>query len=235
MRRFIAILVVASAVALGAWLMHKEHATPEATRTTWLSTMSPGTLAPSHAFLKARCETCHTPLKGVTDAACTSCHAANESLLSRQPTAFHADIGHCTACHVEHQGRERLSPPLDHEVLLRIGKTSQPDRGKRADVGNLDCFTCHSKQDRHRGFFGKECQSCHQTMNWRVSGYRHPSPTSRQCAQCHQAPPSHYMEHFRMVSMKVAGREHANVNQCYLCHRTTAWNDIEGVGWYKHH
>ncbi|MBI3736827.1 hypothetical protein HY256_09975 [Candidatus Sumerlaeota bacterium] len=53
--------------------------------------------------------------------------------------------------------------------------------------------------------------------------------------QCHQAPPSHYMMHFEMVSMKVAGQEHAEVSQCYLCHQTTAWNDIRGVGWYKHH
>ena len=43
------------------------------------------------------------------------------------------------------------------------------------------------------------------------------------------------MGHFHMVSMKVAGQHHAQVNQCYLCHQTTAWNDIKGVGWYKHH
>jgi hypothetical protein len=38
-----------------------------------------------------------------------------------------------------------------------------------------------------------------------------------------------------MVSMKVAGKPHARVDQCYQCHQTTAWNDIKGVGWYKHH
>jgi hypothetical protein len=55
------------------------------------------------------------------------------------------------------------------------------------------------------------------------------------CAQCHQAPPSHYMEHFRMISVMVAGQPHARVEQCFLCHQTTAWNDIKNVGWYKHH
>ena len=29
--------------------------------------------------------------------------------------------------------------------------------------------------------------------------------------------------------------EHADVSQCFLCHKTNAWNDISGVGWYKHH
>jgi hypothetical protein len=43
------------------------------------------------------------------------------------------------------------------------------------------------------------------------------------------------MEHFHMVSMRVAGKPHAKVNQCFLCHETTAWNDIKGVGWFKHH
>ncbi len=43
------------------------------------------------------------------------------------------------------------------------------------------------------------------------------------------------MGHFEMVSMAIAGQEHARVQQCYLCHQTDAWNDIKGVGWYKHH
>lgn len=27
----------------------------------------------------------------------------------------------------------------------------------------------------------------------------------------------------------------ARPNQCYRCHQTTSWNDILGVGYYKHH
>jgi hypothetical protein len=38
-----------------------------------------------------------------------------------------------------------------------------------------------------------------------------------------------------MVSEIVARVEHANVKQCYLCHQTTVWNDIRGVGYCKHH
>jgi hypothetical protein len=38
-----------------------------------------------------------------------------------------------------------------------------------------------------------------------------------------------------MISMTVAGQPHARVEQCFLCHQTTAWNDIKRVGWYKHH
>ena len=53
--------------------------------------------------------------------------------------------------------------------------------------------------------------------------------------QCHQAPPSHYMMHFEMMDRTITGQEHARVEQCYLCHQTDAWNNIKGVGWFKHH
>jgi hypothetical protein len=100
---------------------------------------------------------------------------------------------------------------------------------------SLDCFACHSNRSPHRDLFGRECMSCHLTTTWKVAGFKHPSPSSVECAQCHQAPPSHYMGHFHMISMMVASQHHARVEQCYLCHQTDAWNDIRGVGWYKHH
>lgn len=43
------------------------------------------------------------------------------------------------------------------------------------------------------------------------------------------------MMHFKMISMSIARMEKAEVSQCFLCHQTTSWNDIKGVGWYKHH
>ena len=122
----------------------------------------------------------------------------------------------------------------------------------RDDTRQLDCFACHSNRNPHRdgtpvaccgagsstsvgSLFGRECADCHATNTWKIAGYKHPSPLSQDCAQCHQPPPSHSMMHFSMVSMQVAGQMHARVEQCYLCHQTDAWNDIKGVGWYKHH
>jgi len=99
----------------------------------------------------------------------------------------------------------------------------------------LNCATCHSHKDRHVKLFGQDCGQCHMTAKWTIPEFRHPSPTSKDCAQCHQAPPSHYMMHFQMISAQVACQPNAKVNQCYLCHQTTSWNDIKGVGYYKHH
>ena len=171
------------------------------------------------------------------------------------------DSGNCASCHIEHQGADANIRVMDHEALAKIGTKFISDGTKNlkqtdnshipADhplvsqlVSQLNCVGCHSTKDKHFGLFGKNCASCHATTQWTIPEYQHPSVLSIQCAQCHQAPPSHYMEHFEMVSKKIAARskdqnngccEGVVVTQCYSCHKTTAWNDIQGVGFYKHH
>jgi len=234
----------------------------------WLSMASPGPLSEAHAFLTANCVACHAPI-GASDAAnCIACHADNETLLQRQPTAFHAAVDRCADCHVEHGGRGRRPTEMRHEVLTavalrlldaaddgtrspieelrwRVVQTIAERRGVQVDSSAslgvtppeavLLCTSCHGNQDRHVGYFGVRCEQCHSTASWTIVGFQHPSPRSRECEQCHRAPPSHYMEHFSMVSMRAARQTEARVEQCYLCHQTTAWNDIVGVGRYKHH
>jgi hypothetical protein len=234
---------------------------------TWQRQTSPGRLSAAHAFLENNCAACHTAARGPEAANCIACHANDEALLERQPTAFHADVRSCRECHPEHQGGGRPPTTMDHAALARIGlrhlggedrtATESGDLRKRLvawinrqESGGettvpheritpleavLNCAPCHANKDHHMKLFGQDCAQCHATTGWTIPEFRHPSPRSTDCAQCHQAPPSHYMEHFHMVSMKVAGKPHAKVNQCFLCHETTAWNDIKGVGWYKHH
>jgi hypothetical protein len=237
---------------------------------SWQHMVVPGDLSQAHAFLDNNCAACHTPVKGVLAQNCIVCHANNQSLLQRQPTAFHANIKSCTPCHLEHRGRTERPTNMDHVALARIGlrqteKASPEARVQTAQIKRwleetqrvsfsteklkreeqaLDCAACHATKDRHLGSFGTDCAACHSTTAWTIPEFRHPSAASQSCAQCHQAPPSHYMEHFNMVSKKVAKQEDwrvaeccgvAQVEQCYRCHQTTSWNDIKGVGYYKHH
>ena len=236
-------------------------------KTAWQRMASPGALSQGHTFLEHNCAACHTPVKGVEAASCIVCHANNTTLLQRQPSAFHADIGACADCHVQHQGLVARTTKMDHVALARIGlrqlksnpdpKTedrlaaahflrwiNQQDGNGTSEQGRtaltpeeaiLNCVSCHANKDRHFGLFGQDCAQCHGSVAWTIPEFRHPAPTSLDCAQCHQAPPSHYMMHFKMISMTTAGVEKAEVSQCFLCHLTTAWNDIKGVGFYKHH
>ncbi len=243
---------------------------------SWQHMVTPGELSKGHAFLESNCAACHTPVKGVEAKNCIVCHADNLAVLQRQPSAFHADMGECSTCHLEHQGRVSSTTKMDHVALARIGikqlerdpqrggadiaqikrwldeaaNSSQPGNPAHAITGVagqfalshlqpeevlLNCASCHSTKDRHRGLFGNDCAQCHATTKWTLPDFRHPSSSSQSCSQCHQAPPSHYMMHFQMMSMKIAHMEKAEVNQCFLCHQTTSWNDIKGVGFYKHH
>ena len=258
-------------VAFGAVYVLGSHPGDEragvSSGTAWQRMASPGALSQAHSFLEHDCAACHTPTKGPEAGKCIACHANNESLLQRQPTAFHADVGSCRECHREHQGIGSRPAAMDHVALAEIGlrrlkADRRPDSegdGLRKQLLDwidhhrpagdlspghssftpqealLNCAACHATKDRHVGLFGQDCASCHTTAKWTVPEFRHPPPTSTDCAQCHQAPPSHYMMHFKMISAKVACQPNAKVNQCYLCHQTTSWNDIKKVGWYKHH
>lgn len=237
---------------------------------TWEHAVLPGELSQPHAFLENNCAACHSHGKGVEAQNCIVCHANNHAVVERQPTAFHANITACAACHLEHQGRVPRTTKMDHVALAQIGfkelerqpatvdapalkrwlaemktaphQTAHPHL--RPEEALLNCAACHQTKDRHVGLFGTDCASCHATDKWTIAEFRHPSASSQSCAQCHQAPPSHYMGHFNMVSKKIAKQEDVqvaeccgpvDVSQCYRCHQTTSWNDIKGVGWYKHH
>lgn len=251
--------VLAIGAALSAFAVR-----PELGRgATWQQLASPGPLSASHAFLGDQCAACHTPVRGVEAASCIACHANETGLLGREPTAFHAGVQSCRECHAEHGGGSTPPRAMDHAALAAIGlrtlrEGSVPaagdakasaeilgwlDRTRKetaaaGPVGPeaaLDCAACHSNQDQHRGYFGRDCLACHGTATWSIARFRHPPQDSRDCAQCHIPPPSHTMMHFEMVSAEVAGHHGARVEQCYLCHQTTSWNDIRGVGYYKHH
>ena len=119
------------------------------------------------------------------------------------------------------------------ETWLRVKSPGQFDESSAREA--LNCAACHDRKDRHFKRFGSDCAQCHALETWTVRGYQHPSSRSKECVQCHLAPPSHFMEHFSMVSQKFAHQENARVDQCFECHNTTSWNDIVGVGFYKHH
>tara|TARA_Y100000590_G_scaffold281237_1_gene315971 strand:- start:11192 stop:12001 length:810 start_codon:yes stop_codon:yes gene_type:complete len=99
----------------------------------------------------------------------------------------------------------------------------------------LNCASCHSNDDKHFELFGNNCVQCHRTDMWNIAEFRHPSPKSRDCIQCHQAPPSHYKMHFNMMSQKIPNRPDARVQDCFKCHQTTHWTDIKNIGKFKHH
>lgn len=216
--------LVLLAVVVGSALQGGSQALP-----AWARAVRPAPVSQAHAFLEDRCESCHAPSKGIVAERCLTCHAPAPELLMKPATAFHQTIGDCRGCHVEHQGRAVRPVKMDHAVLEAVG------RRRIGGPASLQCATCHAMRDPHGGFFGQQCASCHATESWSVKGFLHPSPKSVDCAQCHKAPPSHYMMHFEMMDRTIAGQKEARVEQCYLCHQTDSFNNIRGVGRVKVH
>jgi hypothetical protein len=219
----LAVLVVVAFTAVVRWRAVFFHDVAEVgpaaagwlERQAWLA--SPGALHEAHARLSRQCGACHVPFGRPPDAKCLGCHAGATALLVRRVTAFHAAAVNCVACHTDHRGRVASISRMDHARL-------------RDDV---PCVSCHI--DRHAGRFGETCATCHGVEGWNVPGYRHPSADNTLCRECHAAPPSHLMMHFEMVDRALTRQGDARVDQCWRCHLPDAWNDIRGVGWYKHH
>ena len=249
-------LIIAGISALELALLHFPRAQFLVQRA-----VSPGQLSPKHAYLADRCASCHDPNHGVAVAKCTACHANSERLLGRQPTTFHASIRECATCHIEHLQSGIRPLKMDHVALARVGartlerpphrdadsaatltslrtwlKVQRPNQFEVKSAREaLNCAGCHDRKDPHFKRFGGDCAQCHTFETWAVQGYLHPSSRSKDCVQCHLAPPSHFMGHFSMISQKFARKEKARVDQCFECHNTSSWNDIVDVGFYKHH
>lgn len=179
-----------------------------------------------HASVSS-CTECHHEHRGIHERLAGMDHAALSRVGLRQLKGIPdpETEGRVTSAYLTrwlNQSHHKAVSPSGHDRLVPL-------------EGILNCATCHSTKDKHVGLLGQDCAQCHATAAWTIAEFRHPSPTSQDCAQCHQAPPSHSMMHFKMVSMTAAGVTKAEVNQCFLCHQTTSWNDIKGVGFYKHH
>ncbi len=218
---------------------------------TWQGLDSPGPLSKVHAFIGNNCAACHTPVAGVMRAKCVVCHANETDLLELQPTAFHAGISQCAACHYEHIAGIERPIHMDHAALARIGLAELDKGGAEAQqlrarlaawmrsapapaIGGrlsaeerlLNCVSCHRVNDVHSGNFGQNCSLCHGTKSWFIEAYVHPPPSTRQCVQCHRPSPCHFMEGCLGMMGHMAGGEGARLEQCYLCHRTTSWYDF---------
>lgn len=254
----VGIVIFVAVLGTAGWFFFQKPEAVKSAPAQWSVSVQPGKLSKYHSNLENNCKECHAPYQGVVGEQCVTCHAAQTEILKKQNTSFHSSITSCTGCHFEHQGKDASITKMDHTHLALVASEMLVRRPNAQSNGSalllflrsteknyhgtniaaekaLNCVTCHANQDKHRSLFGSDCSSCHESSKWSISSFRHPSPASRDCSQCHQAPPSHYMMHFKMISQKIAGAEHATVTQCYACHQTTAWNDIKGVGWYKHH
>ncbi len=160
------------------------------------------------------------------DVKCTDCHINGN--FKDTPTQCYAchkkDDKHkgnfgqkCESCHIEKSWKEII---YDH-----ARQAHYPLRWKHAEIkctachkGNVfkeklqtNCYSCHKKDDVHKGKYGQKCESCHLEKGWKEILFDHTKKTKfpllgkhedAKCTSCH----------------KVDFKEKLPMD-CYSCHK----------------
>ncbi|MBI3161393.1 MAG: hypothetical protein HYZ23_02730 [Chloroflexi bacterium] len=144
------------------------------------------------------CKDCHQDGYEFSPAICDECHRQSDSAFM----ANHASQfgGECLACH---DGVDRYGDDFSHAKFFPLdGKHVEADcascHADARDVSHLqstpaDCFSCHQKDDAHRGAYGIACGVCHSPAAWTPAQFDHNLAAFKlegrhvdvACASCH--------------------------------------------------
>ena len=212
--------------------------------------LMPGKLTKAHQKFEEHCALCHdvrdrtrqTPL-------CLDCHKEIAADI-RDHRGLHGHTpgmasSQCSACHVDHLGREADIVELDparfnHDLTefplrgahagLACGTCHEP--GKKYRQAPRGCGGCHTRDDAHGGKLGRDCATCHGTDSWwharfdhdRTGFLLHGAHAALACAQCHAG--NHYRNTPKdCVSCHATDDVHHGDRgpNCGACHSVNDW------------
>lgn len=181
------------------------------------------------------CADCHPKdLAHFDQATCADCHAGiDASFMARHEASFGKQ---CLLCH--HGGNR--GGDFDHNQLpfKLTGRHAhiacEQCHSNAASPQNTpqDCFSCHQKDDKHAGKFGRQCGQCHTPDGWGNAKFDHsvfpvdhgsrvqtatcqtchPNDVSTYtCYGCHAHTPAN-------VQAEHEGRTIAELTDCIRCH-----------------
>jgi len=146
------------------------------------------------------CKDCHAnDLTKFDQVLCSDCHQQLDKVfMARHLNDYGTD---CLGCH---DGLESISKNFDHGRMnfklegKHIGLACTKCHVNAHSAEELkatptDCFTCHQKDDTHKGEFGKECGTCHKPVGWKPATFDHNLSAFKldgkhadvKCADCH--------------------------------------------------
>jgi len=188
---------------------------------------------------KAKCDTCH---KGdlykdkITDMTCVACHKKEDD------KAHKGNFGpKCESCHTEKEWKDIL---FDHDKktkypLLGKHKTAKCSSCHKGDIYKdklqMNCLSCHEKDDKHKGQEGKKCETCHAEEDWHKTTFNHSKMSTFpllgrhmlvECKKCHAAPT---FKDAKSDCWSCHDKEDGKVHkrrfgtECQTCHNTRDW------------
>lgn len=189
------------------------------------------------------------PLRGKHNAAkCTACHTRHlykDKLGTRCLACHKKDDTHkgqfgeqCQTCHIEQSWKTLI---FDHnrDTKYPLRGKHQPLKCESCHTGHLykkklssTCYTCHQKDDKHRGQEGRQCESCHNEHSWKETRFDHGSARFPllgkhfvvACEKCHK---THAFKDAPMDCVACHDREDVHKRrlgpQCADCHNSRDW------------
>ena len=172
----------------------------------------------------------------VRSAICADCHAAMDAaFMSQHEAAFGKD---CLPCH---DGSGRATVDHSKFAFKLTGKhAGLPCKDCHGGAKSLqdfqkapqDCYSCHAKDDHHKGSFGKDCGACHTSDGWGDVTFDHAvfpldhgsEEQKATCKTCHPVDPSKYtcLGCHRHTPANVVseheGKSLAQLTDCIRCH-----------------
>jgi hypothetical protein len=148
---------------------------------------------------KVKCADCHEAKKKYREAPseCNACH--------RKDDKHKGSLGtDCKSCHNERTWKEtRFDHSLEKTRFALIGKhvdvkcsKCHVSQSQFKGVAH-ECVACHRKDDKHKGQYGKKCETCHTAKDWKKIEFDHDTQTKfkllgkhelAKCVSCHKAP-----------------------------------------------
>ncbi|MCX6078396.1 MAG: cytochrome c3 family protein [Chloroflexi bacterium] len=182
------------------------------------------------------CEKCHLDAQSKADfksvsADCSTCHLKDDT--------HKGSFG--TGCAVCHKAAGWKPSSFDHNLsAFKLDGEHVKAECVACHVGNVykgtptACFSCHEKDDEHKGKFGQECGACHKTETWDSASFDHNlsifkltgAHISVTCEKCHKN------NTFKGTPADCAGCHadpafHAGMfrgQACSDCHSTINWS-----------
>ncbi|MEO8305115.1 MAG: cytochrome C [Betaproteobacteria bacterium] len=180
------------------------------------------------------CRDCHRDTKSYKGTAqtCIECHRKDDTHKDRYGDK-------CAACHTERTWRD-IGFHHDRDTKYALTGRHAGAKCDSCHTGSVyrdklavDCISCHGKDDRHHGQLGRECEQCHDTVDWSKT-VRFDHNKSRfpllgrharaECKSCH-ATPAYRDARQQCIACHAREDKHKGTLgvDCATCHNARDW------------
>lgn len=186
---------------------------------------------------------------------CTACHKQNANVYKvklkmncyschKLDDVHKGQLGkHCENCHSENGWRKKVR--FDHDLtkfpligLHAVVPCEECHLSSSYKDAPMACYSCHKKDDTHKGKLGQNCDLCHTPNSWKVWRFDHNTQTQFKLTGKHKDVHCYSCHSVAVKKIESTPRTCINCHsaddvhngefgpRCDRCHTTTSFKDI---------